>query len=318
MPIDRGKATLFGSAGVIALALLGVIWAVGVTSSGAQQGAMQNCPQAGKWAISVWSGADGTDAGQALATCGVGVVDFAYYLDPVTNGWLGYFEGRPEASKLETLDGMQGVIAHGAVGAPPPTPSPSPGPIVFTGQGDKTTSVFSVSTWSFEVGWTTTSDSPEWASFAFFVYPEGETVVYACDADFDGVGSDSTVCRGGPGRFYIKVLAANLSSWRIEVGAPPGVSSLPATFTGRGDKATPAFRATASSFTVSWTTASDSPEWASFAFFVYPEGETVMYACDADFDGVGSDSTVCHAGPGDFYVEVLAANLTSWRLDITE
>jgi hypothetical protein len=189
---------------------------------------------------------------------------------------------------------------------------------VFTGQGDKNTSVFSVGTWSFTVKWTTASDSPEYAAFAFFIYPEGETADYACDVDFDGVGSDSTVCRGGPGNFYIKVLAANLSSWRIEITGPPPVASLPATFTGRGDKETPAFHVVGSSFTVKWTTASDSPEYAAFAFFIYPEGETAGYVCDADFDGVGTDSTTCYAGNGNAYARVLAANLTSWKLEIKE
>jgi hypothetical protein len=87
---------------------------------------MHNCPQAGKWAISIWDGPDGTETGQALATCGAGIVDFAYYLDPETNGWLGYFDGRPELTNLLTLDNMQGIIAHGAAGVPPSTATPTP------------------------------------------------------------------------------------------------------------------------------------------------------------------------------------------------
>jgi hypothetical protein len=93
---------------------------------GVGEAAMHNCPQAGKWAISVWDGPDGTETGEALATCGEVTVDFAYYLDPGTNGWLGYFEGRPEVSKLLTLENMQGIIAHGAMAAPVPTPAPTP------------------------------------------------------------------------------------------------------------------------------------------------------------------------------------------------
>ena len=89
--------------------------------------------------------------------------------------------------------------------------------MVFTGQGDKNTSVFSVGTWSFTVKWTTASDSPEYASFSVYIYPEGETVSYVCNADFDGVGSDSTVCYAGPGDGYALVLAANLTSWKLEI-----------------------------------------------------------------------------------------------------
>jgi len=91
---------------------------------GPQEATMHNCPQAGKWAISVWDGPDGSETGEALATCGEGTVDFAYYLDPETNGWLGYFEGRPEVTDLLKLDNRQGVIAHGAMGVPPSTATP--------------------------------------------------------------------------------------------------------------------------------------------------------------------------------------------------
>ena len=46
-----------------------VAWALATGSSEAQQDGIHNCPQAGKWAISVWDGPDGTETGEALATC---------------------------------------------------------------------------------------------------------------------------------------------------------------------------------------------------------------------------------------------------------
>ena len=76
-------------------------------------GQMHNCPQPGKWAISVWGGAEGADPEQALATCGTGVVGAAYYVDRQTQGWLRWFAGRPEISNLTRLEGGQGVIALG-------------------------------------------------------------------------------------------------------------------------------------------------------------------------------------------------------------
>jgi hypothetical protein len=136
MECCKGKAVLFLLAGTLALGLVALAWAIDAGSSQAQQGTMHNCPQAGKWAISVWEGDDATDTGQALARCSTGAVDFAYYLDPATNNWQAYFEGQPLISKLLTLDNMQGVLAHGAVGAPvatatpiaqaSPTPTPTP------------------------------------------------------------------------------------------------------------------------------------------------------------------------------------------------
>jgi hypothetical protein len=128
-------------ASVVAVGLVDLVWAVTTTSSEAQQGAMFNCPQPDKWAIAVWDGDDGTDAEQALATCGEGTVAVAYGIDPNTQDWLRYFAGRPDISNLITLDEMQGVMALGSASAAPtptasatstPTSSPTPTP---TGDG---------------------------------------------------------------------------------------------------------------------------------------------------------------------------------------
>jgi len=131
--------------GVFALGLLALAWMLGPGASQAEDATMHNCPQPGKWAIAVWDGADGTETGEALATCGVVPLIAAYHLDPATNGWLGYFEGRPEATKLLTLNYRQGVIALGGAAVPTVTPVPSPTPplafnvyFIDVGQGDAT------------------------------------------------------------------------------------------------------------------------------------------------------------------------------------
>jgi hypothetical protein len=113
---------------LLALALLALGSTLGPGSSEAQPGSMHNCPQAGKWAISVWEGPDGTDTGQALATCGADAVSVAYYLDPQTGGWLGWFAERPEISNLTTLNDLQGVLALGLASAPEVTPTPTSTP----------------------------------------------------------------------------------------------------------------------------------------------------------------------------------------------
>jgi len=61
------KAVLLLLGGTIVLAVLTLVWAMATGSSEAQQSAMHSCPQPGKWAISVWDGADGTETGEALA-----------------------------------------------------------------------------------------------------------------------------------------------------------------------------------------------------------------------------------------------------------
>ncbi len=114
----RAKAVLLLLGGVLFLGLVALAWAMSAGSSEAQQGAMHNCPQAGKWAISVWSGQDGTDTGEALATCGTVPVTAAYYMDP-EKGWLGYFDGFTDISNLLTLNDKQGIIALGSAPATP-------------------------------------------------------------------------------------------------------------------------------------------------------------------------------------------------------
>ena len=122
----RAKAVLLLLGGLVALGLVALAWAIGPGPSEADQGAMHNCPQPSKWAMSAWDGPDGTETSQALDTCGVGAVDAAYWVDPGSNKWLRYFNGRPEISDLLTLDSTKGIIIHGAVGAPLPTPTPTP------------------------------------------------------------------------------------------------------------------------------------------------------------------------------------------------
>jgi hypothetical protein len=115
----RAKAGLLLLGGVVAAGLLAVAWAIEAGSSEAQQDAMYNCPQAGKWAISVWDGDDGTDTGEALAACGGAPADVAYYIDPDTQTWLRYFAGRAEISNLLTLNDRQGIIARASAAVTP-------------------------------------------------------------------------------------------------------------------------------------------------------------------------------------------------------
>jgi len=119
MRISRLMIVLAGFGAIVALGLTALPWTLGAGSSEAEQGAMHNCPQAGKWAISVWDGADGTDTGQALAACGEEAIDVAYYIDPDTQQWLRYFAGHAEFSNLLTLNGKQGVLALGSAAATP-------------------------------------------------------------------------------------------------------------------------------------------------------------------------------------------------------
>lgn len=112
-------------AGMLAL-MVALAWALGLGFSQAQDGRMHNCPQPSKWAMAVWDGPNTTDAEEALATCGTGAVDAAYYLDPGTQRWSRWLAGQPELSSLTTLNDWQAVIALGSATAPTPTPWATP------------------------------------------------------------------------------------------------------------------------------------------------------------------------------------------------
>jgi len=118
---------LFG--GVFVLGLLALASVLGPGVSEADDATMHNCPQAGKWAISVWDGPDGTDADQALDTCAQATVVAAYYIDPATQAWSRWFLGRPEVNTLPPLNDKQGLLVLGAGGTAPPSPTPSPTPV---------------------------------------------------------------------------------------------------------------------------------------------------------------------------------------------
>jgi hypothetical protein len=76
----------------------------------------------------VWNGPDDVDTQTALATCPDTSIGAAYWLDPGTQKWLRYFEGRTDISDLLTLDYMQGIIVLGGAAALTPTPTPTATP----------------------------------------------------------------------------------------------------------------------------------------------------------------------------------------------
>jgi hypothetical protein len=113
-PEISNLAVLDDMQGVMALGSASVA-ASGVSLSPAGGSAFQfvNCPQPGKWAISIWDGPDDTAMGEATDTCPGASVAAAYWLDPQTQGWLRYVTGRPEISNLTTIDEMQGILTLG-------------------------------------------------------------------------------------------------------------------------------------------------------------------------------------------------------------
>lgn len=99
----------------------------------------------------------------------------------------------------------------------PPTTAPTQPPqraktvLKVSGNGDKTTDTFTVSgKWQI----TYTVEPSDVVVFGFFVYPEGESQIYADSVSVDKAGTDTTVEHTG-GTYYIKVISAG--PWNITV-----------------------------------------------------------------------------------------------------
>jgi len=226
-----------GSCVVLALGLAASIWTLGAGVSEAQQDVMRNCPQTGKWTIAVWDGPDGTDTGQALATCGETAVTAAYYINPQAQGWERWLAGRPELSSLGALNYLQGVLALGAGGAPTPTVTatltpavtPTQTPLVSPTQtptgvatpvalqkGDEDL-IFRLDTASFELGWMVMGSG--WVELTVFRQQDGSV---ACASErLWAPTSGSKICGGGPGDFRLGVVVSNdcetCNDWAVSI-----------------------------------------------------------------------------------------------------
>jgi hypothetical protein len=90
----------------------------------------------------------------------------------------------------------------------------------------------------------------------------------------------------------------------------PGASKANTT-TGNGNKQSPVFNVTGTSFRlkVDSTATSQDPQFAMVNIFVYPEGETVGFVGTFDVEEGRDDSSIINAGPGSFYLNILAANV---------
>ena len=101
--------------------------------------------------------------------------------------------------------------------SPTPTHSATFNRIVLTGSGDKNTPPFEVTTDEWIIDWSYDTDS-KYPGFSFFVYPRGETTSYVERiSDGDEETNGTTYIYADPGEYYIKVLAANLRSWKITI-----------------------------------------------------------------------------------------------------
>lgn len=86
----------------------------------------------------------------------------------------------------------------------------------FTGSESKDSQDFNVPADYWRIVYTI-SAANQYSTFYLFVYPSGETKIYVASVTFTQSGTDTSYIRAGPGGFWLHVIAANLSSWSIEI-----------------------------------------------------------------------------------------------------
>jgi hypothetical protein len=98
----------------------------------------------------------------------------------------------------------------------------------------------------------------------------------------------------------------------------PAATSIPITFTGSSETATPLFAVTTSEWVISWSYVPDYdfPGSASFGLFVHPRGDEADYVESVFLPKTTEGSIYSYAGPGEYYIEVLCGNVESWRIGI--
>ena len=125
---------------------------------------------------------------------------------------------------------------------------------------------------------------------------------------------------------YVNVTTGEIVG--IEEQTYPGPSPTPTpetktwhsviTFSGSEDKTTPPFTIKGDEWRVNWTVNSSS-KYPRLSVFVYPRGETVSYvshwSCSKAYY---SDTQYIYEGSGDYYFDVCAANLDSWKLEVED
>ncbi|PKL69105.1 MAG: hypothetical protein CVV28_03035 [Methanobacteriales archaeon HGW-Methanobacteriales-1] len=91
----------------------------------------------------------------------------------------------------------------------------------FTGADYDNTSSFNIKGSKFKLKVSATADSPEYAVFSVYAYPVGETGLYAGKGDIDSFNKTTEkkefIINEGSGDYYLRIIAANLGKWKIEV-----------------------------------------------------------------------------------------------------
>lgn len=133
-----------------------------------------------------------------------------------------------------------------------------------------------------------------------------------------GTKQDDGPRSGAPASSQAQYNAGNDSDTNTDTGVGasqandsdcPGAQEVE-TVSGTGNEQSPVFDITGGSFRLTITSdpTSQDPQGASVSVFVFPEGEDVDFVTVFDQEGEGTETSIVNAGPGSFFLDILAAN----------
>lgn len=202
-----------------------------------------------------------------------------------------------------------------------PAPPPLEG-LKFNGSKDFVSEAFEVNTKEWQINWEYKAVEKKVPNFVLHVYPEGDKVNWIEMVKtplFDANGS--TYLYKGKGRYYVKVTARNIDTWKVEV-VRSGISEVltsPATFAGSADATTKPFKIRGKKFKLNYAMEPQMAlmyEGGGQSIAVYPRGETERYIEMATV-GAGT-GTLSFEGSGEYYIKVQCSKVKSWKIDVTE
>jgi len=194
--------------------------------------------------------------------------------------------------------------------SPTPTPTPTPipepkyshGDIIDTTAGDK----------GKDMAWLILSyDSEKDKYQEVTIYKVGDKWTYYDDEDWEDREREERVCSYKIGHIdpsRLKTYEEYMESRRWHTVT---------TFSGSNDKTTSSFTIKGDEWRVKYTVSGD-PEYAFFGVFLRSkktDRSVSSWSCD---EGDCSDTQYIYKGYGDYYFEVWAANLDSWKLEVED
>jgi hypothetical protein len=90
-------------------------------------------------------------------------------------------------------------------------------------------------------------------------------------------------------------------------------------FTGRESETTPPFHISGTEWRVIWTADIQYPEYAVFDILVYPQDKPGMLTKRVSYSkGISGDTVYIYDGGCDYYLKVIAANLSNWTITVED